>query len=162
MEIIPPARRLGQTQISLELVPLAGIRSNPHNAREHSQAQIAKLRQSIEKFGFTGPITIDERNGLLCGHARVEAAAQAGLTHIPAVRARHLSEAEKRAFIIADNRLAELGSWNQESLRRELSFLSDLDIDFDFGAIGFETPELDFILGVDESPRRRRAAGCRR
>ena len=153
MEIIPPARRLGQTQISLELVPLAGIRSNPHNAREHSQAQIAKLCRSITRFGFYSPVIIDETNRLLCGHARTEAARQIGLVNIPAVRAQHLSEFQKRALMLADNRLAELGSWNPKALRRELSFLSELDIDFDFGAIGFETPEVDFILGDDDGAR---------
>src|SRR5438128_9688768 len=74
------------------------------------------------------------------------------LRAIPAVRTCHLSESNKRAFLIADNRLAELASWNEKSLKRELQFLSELDIDFDFSAIGYDTAEVDFILeGSDEA-----------
>jgi DNA methylase/ParB-like nuclease domain len=116
-----------------------------------SQAkQIAKLMRSIQRFGFLTPLVIDDSNQLLCGHARLEAAKQLGYVVVPVVRAGHLSESEKRAFILADNRLAERASWNRKALGRELRFLSDLDIDFDFTSIGFETAEVDFILESDE------------
>jgi hypothetical protein len=82
----------------------------------------------------------------LCGHARVLAARQLNIRAIPAVRASHLSESQKRAFVLADNRLAELASWNAKSLKRELQFLSELDIDYDFHALGFDTAQIDFIL----------------
>ena len=138
---------------SLEILPLSGIKENPHNAREHDRKQqLVKLRRSIEKFGFLVPVIIDECNQLLSGHARVAAARQLGLVNIPVVRARHLSESDKRAFILADNRLAELASWNKEALRRELSFLSDFDVDFDFSAIGFDTAEVDFIVDGADQP----------
>jgi DNA modification methylase len=100
----------------------------------------------MKRFGCVTPLVVDDSNMLLCGHARLEAAAHAGFTQVPVVRASHLSESDKRAFILADNKLAELASWNKLALRRELHFLSELDIDFDFSAIGFNTAEVDFIL----------------
>jgi DNA modification methylase len=119
---------------------------NPLNAREHGRKQIEKLMRSVARFGFITPLVIDEGNLLLCGHGRLEAARQLKFACVPVVRADHLSESEKRAFVLADNRLAELASWNQKSLRRELEFLAELDIDFDFAAIGFETAEVEVIL----------------
>src|SRR5262245_11514019 len=151
MDLVTGPRPLAGGVISFELLPLSGIKNNPHNAREHDRKQLAKLRRSIEKFGFLVPVIVDESGQLLCGHARVAAAQQLGLLSVPAIRAGTLSEADKRAFIIADNRLAELASWNERSLRRELSFLSDLDIDYDFAALGFDTAEVDFILDADDS-----------
>jgi hypothetical protein len=142
-----PARQT----LTFEWVPIDRIKTNPNNSRQHTSKQISKLARSIQKFGFVSPAVIDEDETLLCGHARVEAARQLGIRTIPAVRACHLSEFDKRAFIIADNRLAEHASWDQKQLVRELHFLSELDIDYDFSAIGFDTPEIDFILeGIDE------------
>jgi DNA modification methylase len=152
-----PARRT----LSFECVPIDRIKRSPYNARQHTAKQISKLARSIQKFGFISPVVIDEDGTLLCGHARVEAACRLGMRDVPAARACHLSESDKRAFILADNRLAELASWNSKSLQRELRFLSDLDIDFDFAAIGFDTPEVDVVLesnddaddGADLLPR---------
>jgi DNA modification methylase len=152
MRFFPRPISAAKPTITFEMLPLASIKANPRNAREHDRKQLAKLRHSIEKFGFNAPLIIDETNELLCGHARVEAAKQLGIQLIPVVRAHHLSESEKRAFMIADNRLAELASWNEKSLRRELCFLSDLDLDYDFSAIGFETGEVDLILNGGDSP----------
>ena len=147
---LPTRYSATKSAVSFEILPLAAIRPNPHNAREHSRRQIAKLMRSLERFGFITPLIIDDENQLLCGHARLEAAKQLGYAAVPVLRASHLSESEKHAFTIADNRLAELASWNPKALRRELRFLSDLDIDFDFAAIGFDTAEVDFILESDD------------
>src|SRR6516225_8850738 len=136
--------------VSFETLPLSSIRDNPNNAREHSRKQLATLASSIRKFGFITPVVVDETGELLCGHARVSAARQLKIQSIPAVRACHLSEAQKRAFVLADNRLAELASWNAKTLKRELQFLSELDIDYDFLALGFDTAEIDFILADDD------------
>jgi DNA modification methylase len=140
----------GDQPLSFERLQLSSIKFNPNNAREHSRKQLAKLARSIEKFGPITPIVVDENGELLCGHARVLAARQLGIEWIPAVRASHLSESQKRAYVLADNRLAELASWNPKSLKRELQFLSELDIDYDFLALGFETAELDFILAYGD------------
>jgi len=133
-----------------EFVELEAIRANPNNAREHDRKQIAKLARSIANFGFLSPVVIDASCELLCGHARYEAARQLGIKKIPAVRVTDLTEPQKRAFMLADNRLAELASWNNAALKRELTFLTKYDIDFDFETIGFETAEIDFILGDGE------------
>jgi DNA modification methylase len=136
--------------LSFDVLPIAGIKLNPHNAREHNPKQIEKLKRSIKRFGFVTPLVIDDSNVLLCGHARLEAAKQLGYAMVPVIRASHLTESDKRAFIVADNRLAELASWNRKALQRELCFLSELDVDFDFAAIGFDTPEVDIILEGDD------------
>jgi ParB-like chromosome segregation protein Spo0J len=126
--LTPPLsqRRWAKANLLFEILPLASIKPNPHNARDHSPEQIDKLKRSLERFGFVTPPIIDDSNQLLCGHARLEAARQLRYAFVPVVRANHLSESEKRAFIIADNRLTELASWNRKSLRHELQFLSDL------------------------------------
>jgi DNA modification methylase len=146
MESLPSKKRA----IALEYMNPAAIRGNPNNAREHDRKQLAKLARSIEKHGFVTPIVIDEHDVLLCGHARVAAARILNMTEIPVVRAANLTEPQKRAVMLADNRLAELASWNQEALKRELSFFAELDVDFDFQAIGFDTAEIDFILDDED------------
>jgi DNA modification methylase len=146
MQFLPVPQIRGGHSLAFEMLPLSGIKENPNNAREHDRKQLAKLARSIQKFGFNIPVVVDENGELLCGHARVCAARSLGYRAIPAIRVSHLSESQKRAFILADNRLAELASWNAKTLKRELQFLSDLDIDFDFSAIGFDTPDVDFIL----------------
>jgi DNA modification methylase len=151
----PVGKRRTKPTLSFEMLPISSIKLNPLNAREHSRKQIEKLMRSVSRFGFITPLVIDEGNLLLCGHGRLEAAKQLKFACVPVVRAGHLSESEKRAFVLADNRLAELASWNHKSLRRELQFLAELDIDFDFATIGFETAEVDFILetGDDANDR---------
>src|SRR5712692_3602540 len=128
MPILRSPGSRGEHPISFEMLPLSSIKINLNNAREHSRKQLTKLARSIKKYGFITPAVVDEAGELLCGHARVSAAAQLGIQMIPAVRAWHLNESQKRAFLIADNRLAELASWNTKSLKRELQFLSELDI----------------------------------
>src|SRR5262245_42394261 len=149
MHFLPARQVRGEHPVSFEMLPLASIRDNPNNAREHNRKQLATLARSIQTFGFITPVVVDETGELLCGHARILAARQLNIRAIPAVRASHLSESQKRAFVLADNRLAELASWNAKSLKRELQFLSELDIDYDFLALGFDTAEIDFILADD-------------
>jgi ParB-like chromosome segregation protein Spo0J len=146
MHFLSARQVLGEQPITFEWLPLSSIKGNPNNAREHDRKQLAKLARSIQNFGFITPVVVDETGELLCGHARVSAARELNIQAIPAVRACHLSESQKRAFVLADNRLAELASWNATSLKRELQFLSELDIDYDFLALGFDTAEIDFIL----------------
>src|SRR5260370_32570092 len=95
-----PHRRIDDVAISL-------IKSNPNNARNHDAKQMATLRRGIKRFGFIGVVTIDESGTLLCGHARVEAARDLGMVSIPALKVTHLTDAEKRAFVISDNRLSD-------------------------------------------------------
>ncbi|NND42667.1 MAG: site-specific DNA-methyltransferase [Silicimonas sp.] len=127
-----------------DLKPYAG------NARTHSEKQIAQIAVSIEQFGFTNPVLIDGQNGIVAGHGRVAAARKLGYEEVPVIELAHLSEAERRAYVIADNRLAELAGWDQEILAIELQALSDMNLDFDFEITGFETAEIDLLLGDDD------------
>lgn len=107
------------------------------NSRTHSKAQVAKLADSIREFGFTNPVLIDGDGGLIAGHGRVLAARKLGLESVPCISLAHLSEAQRRAYVIADNKLAEIGSgWDKETLGLELADLRGLD--FDLGLIGFD------------------------
>jgi DNA modification methylase len=120
------------------LVPYRG------NARTHSRKQIRQIAQSIEKFGFTNPILIDDRDHVIAGHGRVEAAKLLDLSAVPTLRLSHLSPAEVRAYVLADNKLAQNAGWDRELLAVELQGL--IDLDFDVELIGFEIGEIDIIL----------------
>ena len=105
------------------------------NARTHSESQVSQIAASIVEFGFTNPILIDGNEGIIAGHGRLMAAKQLGINTVPVVVLDHLCEEQKRAYIIADNKLAELAGWNEELLAKELADLRDADYDID--VIGF-------------------------
>ena len=126
------------------MVFVAQLTPYANNARTHSNKQIRQIAKSIERFGFTNPVLIDDDGQLIAGHGRVAAAKLLGLTAVPARRVSHLSEADKRAYIIADNRLAEKAGWDREILAIELQAL--IDLDFDVELTGFEIGEIDLVL----------------
>ncbi len=130
----------------IELVPVTAIKSNPRNARIHSPAQRALLARNFSEFGFLSIVVLDDDNVLVSGHLRVEAAREAGLVEVPAIRTSHLSPAQRRAFAIADNQLAALSEWNFEILAEEFSDLLVAEIDFDLAITGFEAPRIDAIV----------------
>ncbi|MCI0429960.1 MAG: site-specific DNA-methyltransferase [Rhodospirillales bacterium] len=119
---------------------------DPRNARRHSAKQIAQIAASIQEFAFTNPVLVDETGRIMAGHGRVAAAKSLGLTQVPTIRLDHMSAAQKRAFVIADNRLAELAGWDRELLALEFAELSALELDFDLEIIGFETAEIDLLI----------------
>ena len=142
-------------RLQIEEVAICDLRPNARNPRVHSDKQITMLARNINTFGFLVPCLIDGRSQLLSGNARVAAAERLGIKNIPVIRIEHLTGAEQRAFTIADNRLTEKAVWDPDILRSELQFFNELNIDFDFSVIGFETAEVDIILegaadGVDE------------
>src|SRR5664280_2817979 len=134
------------TRLQIEEIPIRQLKRNARSSRVHLDKQIVMLARNIDTFGFLVPCLIDEKNRLLTGAARVLAAERLGMNTIPVIPIRHLSDVEKRAFIIADNKLAEMGVWDPDILRSELQFFTDLKIDFDFSVLGFETGEVDVIL----------------
>lgn len=140
----------------IECVPIGQLKPNPRNAKKHPSRQIALLVENFEQFGVTQPIVVDEDGTIICGHARFEAAQKAKLFHLPVVRLSGLTTTQKRALAIADNKLAELGEWDIAVLSQELSFLFDPDTEltFDPRVIGFETVELDQILGNEHEDNR--------
>ena len=117
---------------------------NPSNARTHSPRQIEQIARSIERFGFNNPVLIDNNNRILAGHGRVAAAKLLGIDPIPALKIEHLTDVEKRAYVLADNRLAERAGWDDEILAIELQGL--IDLDFEIELTGFETGEIDVLL----------------
>jgi DNA modification methylase len=127
-----------------EDVGVESLKPNPRNSRVHSRKQIRQIAKSIEKFGFVNPILTDDSYQIIAGHGRYEAAKQLGMEMVPAIRLSHLSPAEVRAYVIADNRLAEKAGWDREMLRTELQGL--IALDFDIEITGFEAPEIDFML----------------
>lgn len=116
------------------------------NPRTHSKKQIRQIAESIRTFGFTNPILVDAVGEVLAGHGRLEAAGLLGIKEVPTVRLDEMSEAQKRAYVIADNKLAENAGWDTEILAIELQYLVELDTDFDATITGFETPEIDLLI----------------
>ena len=130
--------------LQIEYLPIHAVRKRDRNARTHTKRQINQIRESILKFGFNNPILIDDDGFIVAGHGRFAAAKNLNFLKVPAVRLSHLNEVEKRAYVIADNRLAEKAGWDSEILAIELQGL--IDIGFDVEVTGFETPEIDLIL----------------
>lgn len=122
------------------------LKPRPANPRTHSRAQVKQIVASIQEFGFINPVLLDGSNGIVAGHARVEAAVSLGMADVPTVRVDHLSPAQIRAYVIADNRLAEKAGWNRDLLALELQELS-IEPNFDVTVTGFDTGEIDIIIG---------------
>lgn len=116
----------------------------PNNPRTHSDKQLAKLKASIQKFGFTAPVLIDEKGVILSGHGRVQAAKQLALATIPTVVITGLTEAEKRAYVIADNKIAHLSGWDEGLLKSEIAIL--MQEEFEIETTGFSTAEVDLMF----------------
>lgn len=128
----------------IEMVALADLKAHSRRTRTHDEKQITIMMGSFNQFGFVNPLLIDENNVVLAGDARWEAARRLGIAALPAVRIGHLSEAEKRGFKIADNRIAELAGWDLGELSIEFDEL--IEIGFNMDAIGFDTPTIDLVL----------------
>jgi len=126
------------TRLVSSLIPYA------RNARTHSDAQVAQLAASIREFGFTSPIVIDEEGGILAGHGRVLALRKLGVEEVPCIEAAGLSEAQRRAYVLADNKLALNAGWDEEMLRVELGDLQGLG--FDLELTGFDEMELEGLF----------------
>ena len=124
-----------------------GLTANPHNSRKHPPAQIKQIRASMREFGFTIPLLVDEADILIAGHGRLEAAKAEGMGAVPVLVARGWSDAQKRAYIIADNKLTLNGSWDDEKLTAELAALNEAD--FNLELTGFDDAELAKLLHVD-------------
>ncbi len=119
---------------------------NGRNPRTHSTKQVAQIAASIRQFDFVVPIVVDDNNRILAGHGRLAAANLLQLSRVPVIIIEHLTDEQRRAFVIADNRLAELAGWDQALLAVELQELSELDLDFDVEITGFETAEIDLLI----------------
>jgi DNA modification methylase len=141
--------------LHIELIPIGHLKTNPKNSRTHSRKQINWIRRSIGSFGFLNPVLIDDDNVILAGHGRVEAARLEGYDCVPVIRVSHLTEAQKRAYLIADNKIAEQAGWDRELLAIELGELVDLlpAEGLDVSLTGFDAPEIDLLLADMAAPK---------
>jgi DNA modification methylase len=135
--------------------PAEALRPDPRNARMHNPRQLRHLTHSIQAFGFNVPILIDADDRVLAGHARLQAAKELGLKLVPTIRLEHLTPQQARAFQIADNRLTELATWNDQLLAEQLQELAAVDLNFSIEATGFSMGEIDLriegLKGVAEA-----------
>jgi ParB-like chromosome segregation protein Spo0J len=137
------------TQTQIEHVETETLIPYARNAKKHDAEQVAKIAGSIREFGFNNPVLIDPENGIIAGHGRVMAAQKLGLTKVPCLRLSHLTEIQKRAYIIADNKLAEIGGgWDEEMLKVEAVDLCAEG--FDLEALGFTDAESDDLLNSEK------------
>lgn len=136
------------SKLQVEYLDIDKLRPSPDNARTHSPQQIRQIERSVTEFGFTNPLLVDGAGLILAGHGRVEAAKRLGFSRVPVIRISHLSIAQKRAYIIADNKLAEKAGWDRDILAIELQGL--IDVGFDAELTGFDVPEIEMILDAPD------------
>src|SRR5262249_13482856 len=128
--------------LRIEYRLVSQLRASPRNARTHSRKQIKQVADSIAEFGFTNPILIDENDFVIAGHARLAAASLLKLDRVPCVRLSTMTPAQKRAYALADNKLALNAGWDEEILAEELKHLLSVDVEFDVGLTGFSIAEV--------------------
>ena len=134
------------SELLITYQPVSDLKTNPRNARTHTKRQIHQISESIKAFGFTNPVLLDHDNMIVAGHGRVAGAKKLGMSLVPTIRLEDLSPDQIRAFVIADNRLAEKAGWNKSILSIELQHLMTIDSDLDVTITGFEIPEIDLLL----------------
>ena len=143
---------MNNCQRTIEYVEITELKPAPRNPRTHSRDQIRRIGLSISRHGFNSPVLVDDSNSIIAGHGRVTAAREIGPTLVPCIRISGMTDAEKRAYVIADNKLAMRAGWDMEMLAIEFQGL--MDSGFDVALTGFELPEIDSILiaAADSSP----------
>ncbi len=137
------------SELQITYQSVADLKNNPRNARTHSKHQILQIARSIDAFGFTNPVLLDHDNMIVAGHGRVAGAKKLGISLVPTIRLEDLSPDQIRAYVIADNRLAETAGWDKSILSIELQHLLTIDNDFDVTVTGFEIPEIDLALATE-------------
>ena len=144
--------RLPNTPLSLAITYrcVDGLKLDPANPRRHSRTQIRQIANSIEAFGFNVPILIDRDGNVIAGHGRLLACRERGITEVPTLCLDHLTPAQARAFLIADNRLTEVATWDDRLLAQQLKELSLLGLDFNIEVTGFEMGEIDLRIAALE------------
>jgi ParB-like chromosome segregation protein Spo0J len=147
-------------KLNITETAIGALKPYPRNARTHSKKQLRQIAESIKKFGWTNPVLTDGCGMILAGHGRVQAAKLLGLSEVPVICIDTMSDSEKRAYILADNKLAENAGWDDDLLATELQFLTDIELDFDVELTGFGMGEIDVLLS---RPRRRKLSrwNCR-
>ena len=133
--------------LKVSAVPVPALKPYRRNPRTHSKKQIRQIAASIQAFGWTNPILIDGEGVIIAGHGRLKAAMSLGIDRVPAICIDDMTEAQKRAYILADNKLAENAGWDPDLLALELQGLIEMELDFDVTTTGFEMGEIDLLIG---------------
>ncbi len=150
----PPALLARDPRVEIVYRPIDQLKPDPRNPRRHERKQIRKIADSIETFGFNVPILVDAELRVIAGHGRLLACRLLGRNEVPTISLEHLSEAQARAFMIADNRLTEIASWDDRLLGEQLRELSELNLEFSLEVTGFDMAEIDlFIEGASGTPK---------
>jgi DNA modification methylase len=139
--------------LSICFRPVASLTPNARNARVHTPKHVAQIAASIQAFGFNVPLLVDADGHVIAGHGRLLAAQHLGWSEVPTIGLEHLTPDQVRAFAVADNRLSEISTWDEQLLAEQLKYLAEAELDFDISAIGFELPEIDLriqSLSIDE------------
>lgn len=140
---------MGKTTTEMQLVAVSKLIPYVNNARTHSAEQVMKLRSSLREFGFINPVIIDREFNVIAGHGRILAAKEEGILEVPCVFVDYLTEAQKKAYIMADNRMAMDAGWDEELLRIKIEALQGED--FDIGLTGFDESEIADLFGSDDT-----------
>ncbi len=140
----PGAGKAGRLGITYQ--PVASLRPDPKNPRIHSEKQVQQIARSIEAFGFNVPLLVNAEMQVVAGHGRLQACQVLGITEVPTISLEHLTEAQARAFMIADNRLTENAAWDDRLLAQQFKDLSEVELDFSLEATGFEMGEIDVMI----------------
>jgi hypothetical protein len=148
---MPPKSQEKHSANGLSRMSVSELTPDPSNPRKHSKEQIKSIALSIQTFGFTAPILVDKKRKIIAGHGRYEAAKLLNHDHVPVIRLDHLSEDQARAYMLADNKLTDRSSWDDDTLAVHLKELSELAIEFNIEASGFELAEIDLrIQSLDD------------
>jgi len=131
---------------NIDMIALTALKPFNHNARKHSKKQVEQIAKSIESFGFTTPILIDQHHTILAGHGRVAAARELKFDQVPCVFIEHLNDAQKRAFVLADNQIALNATWDEDILGQELEALGDIELGLDLDVTGFSIADIDILI----------------
>jgi DNA modification methylase len=142
----PKLEGLLTTATSFAIVKLTDLHPSANNARKHNRAQLRKLKASIRAFGFNAPVLTDKNNNVIAGHGRILAAEELGMTDVPVVYLHHLTEEQARAYMLADNKLTELSSWDDTKLALELKNMAEMALDFEIEDTGFDRAEIDLSI----------------
>ena len=133
--------------LEVTYLPTTSLKPDPRNPRLHSDKQVlARSLEASKSFGFNVPLLIDDQQQVIAGHGRLLAARKLGHETVPTIQLGHLTESQRAAFLIADNALTDNSAWDDRLLGEQLKILSELELDFDLEAIGFETPEIDLLI----------------
>src|SRR6516225_1270832 len=154
MKVLDQDAKVGRPR-RLQVVyrPIGELKPDPKNSRLHSKKQIRQIANSIKTFDFNVPILVDREGNVIAGHGRLLACQELGITEVPTLCLEHLTQAQIRAFTIADNRLTEISTWDDRLLAEQLKDLSLIGLDFDIEACGFEMGEIDLrIAELEDEP----------